>query len=49
MQMIILLNIAFDREEYDWGKVRELVIGLLNELRKDIGIDKTPIKYRGEL
>jgi hypothetical protein len=44
-----LLNIANGSEGYEWQKVRELAINLLNEVRKDIGIDKSPIEYRGEL
>lgn len=44
-----LLKIAHGSMPYEWQKVRELAINLLNEIRKDIGIDKSPIKYRGEL
>lgn len=44
-----LLKIAHGSEAYEWQKVRELAIKLLNEVRKDIGIDKNPIEYRGEL
>ena len=31
----------------DWTAMRSLALGLLNEIRKDVGIDKTPIEYRG--
>ncbi len=34
---------------YAWPKVRELVLRLLNEVRKDIGFDPSPIEYRGKL
>ena len=44
-----LLKILNGSEGYEWKKVRELAINLLNEIRKDIGIDKNPIEYRGEL
>ena len=44
-----LLKISIGSEGYEWKKVRELAINLLNEVRKDIGIDKNPIEYRGEL
>jgi len=36
-------------QPYEWPKVRELVLGLLNEVRKDIGFDPSPIEYRGIL
>jgi hypothetical protein len=44
-----LIKISNGSIGYEWRKVRELVINLLNEIRKDIGIDKRPIEYRGEL
>ncbi|WP_200763777.1 hypothetical protein [Nitrosophilus alvini] len=44
-----LIKIANGSVDYEWKKVRELAINLLNEIRKDIGIDKSPISYRGEL
>ena len=47
--MDCLLNIANGHAPYEWKTVRELAINLLNEIRKDIGIDKRPIEYRGEL
>jgi hypothetical protein len=47
MDHIILLTQG--KEKYEWSKVRELVLALLNEVRKDIGIDSTPIEYRGNL
>ncbi|MBA3014284.1 MAG: hypothetical protein KKD63_16740 [Proteobacteria bacterium] len=47
--MDYLILIAGGSVDYDWHKVRELSINLLNEIRKDIGIDKSPIEYGGEL
>ena len=44
-----LIKIANGSVGYEWQKVRDLAINLLNEIRKDIGIDKSPIEYRGEL
>jgi hypothetical protein len=47
--MDYLLKIANGAEEYEWVKVREFALNLLNEVRKDVGIDKSPIEYRGDL
>ncbi len=47
--MDYLIKIAEGPEKYDWKKVRDLAIAMLNETRVDIGIDKTPISYNGEL
>ena len=47
--MDYLIKIANGSVVYEWQKVRDLAINLLNEIRKDIGIDKSPISYRGEL
>lgn len=44
-----LIDIANGSVEYKWQRVRELAINLLNAIRKDIGIDKNPIEYRGKL
>ena len=44
-----LLKVANGNAPYKWERVRELAIILLNEVRLDIGIDKTPIQYNGEL
>ena len=41
-----LLMIMNGRANYQWEKVRELSLNFLNEVRKDIGIDKTNIEYR---
>jgi hypothetical protein len=34
---------------YDWKQMRALILKLLNEVRKDVGIDKSPIEYHGKL
>jgi len=44
-----LIMISGGREPYDWPRVRSLVLALLNEIRKDIGIDVSSIEYRGQL
>jgi len=47
--MDYLLQIAEDTAHYEWKKVRELALRLLNEIRIDIGIDSHPISYNGVL
>ena len=44
-----LIKIAHGEASYDWNIVRDLSINMLNAIRKDIAIDKTPISYRGNL
>lgn len=44
-----LLQIANGQTSYDWSKVRALATTLLNEVRRDIGINGSPIEYRGNL
>lgn len=44
-----LLQVANGAAEYHWPHVRTLAIALLNEVRKDIGLDKSPIQYKGEV
>lgn len=44
-----LLLVVNRKEHYHWPKVRELSLALLNEIRKDIGVDPTPISYFGKL
>jgi len=44
-----LIIVASGQDSYNWTKVRELCIALNNEIRKDIGIDTSPIEYRGKL
>lgn len=44
-----LLRVANGTLPYDWPQVRSLAVALLNEVRKDIGLDKSPIAYRSSL
>lgn len=44
-----LIQVANGHEQYVWVKVRELGLFLMNEVRKDIGIDVNPITYKGSL
>ena len=44
-----LIKISMGSADYEWEKVRELAIAMLNEVRMDIGIDKEGIVYNGEL
>ncbi|EMX0314406.1 hypothetical protein AAFZ98_004561 [Vibrio parahaemolyticus] len=45
----LLLLVAHGNANYEWEVVRELALKLINEVRKDIGIDKSAIAYNGEL
>ncbi|MFG0375470.1 hypothetical protein ACF8FL_03505 [Vibrio sp. zbq_19] len=47
--MDLLISVAYGNASYDWQIVRELALKLINEVRKDIGIDKTSISYNGKL
>ncbi|MFC1235971.1 hypothetical protein [Vibrio sp. F74] len=44
-----LLLISYGNASYEWDEVRQLALSLINEIRKDIGIDRKPIQYNGEL
>ena len=44
-----LILVSHGQLPYEWPKVRELIFGVLNEVRKDIGFDPSPIEYRGLL
>jgi hypothetical protein len=44
-----LMLISHGSEPYEWQRVRALAIAMINEIRKDIGLDKSPIEYRGKL
>ncbi len=44
-----LILIAHGQEPYSWPAVRGLALNLINESRKDVGIDPSPIEYRGKL
>ncbi|MGK4473067.1 hypothetical protein [Aeromonas molluscorum] len=42
-----LLTVANGGAEYKWEIVRENALALLNAIRIDVGIDKSPISYNG--
>lgn len=44
-----LIKISNGSATYEWEEVRDLAIGFINEVRIDVGIDKEPISYNGEL
>ncbi|WP_113631913.1 hypothetical protein DUT67_12115 [Pectobacterium peruviense] len=44
-----LLQVAYDNRPYVWEEIRTIAIGLINEIRKDVGIDQAPIEYNGKL
>jgi hypothetical protein len=44
-----LLLIINGRDKYEWPRARQLSLALLNAVRSDIGINKTPVVYRGTL
>ncbi|EPF2931026.1 hypothetical protein ACSL9C_003969 [Vibrio navarrensis] len=45
----LLISVAYGNANYEWDLVRELALKLINEVRKDIGIDQSEISYNGEL
>lgn len=44
-----LLLVAHRQVPYVWSEVRELALRLINEVRSDVGIDKSSIVYNGQL
>jgi hypothetical protein len=44
-----ILEVTHGTASYDWPRVRELSLTLLNEVRKDIAFDPLPISYFGKL
>lgn len=44
-----LIQVAHGNQPYVWEKVRALALELINEVRRDIGIDSNPIIYSGSL
>lgn len=44
-----LLKITNGKAEYEWVKIREKALVMLNAVRADIGINDTPIAYHGDL
>jgi hypothetical protein len=46
--MDYLLAVSLREERYNWDRVRAFVIDALNMIRADVGINKSPIEYRGD-
>lgn len=44
-----LLKISGGSASYEWEEIRRLAIAFINEVRIDVGIDKAPISYNGDL
>jgi len=44
-----LIQIAAGDVSSKWVEIRKLVFGVINEIRKDVGINKREIKYKGIL
>jgi hypothetical protein len=44
-----ILLVAAGHEPYEWADIRALALNLINEIRKDIAIDKSPISYNGNM
>lgn len=44
-----LLLIAHGQSNYEWHEVRALAIAMINEIRKDVGVDQSAIEYNGKL
>jgi hypothetical protein len=44
-----LLLISHGHAKYNWAHVRSLALVLINEVRRDVGIDKSDIAYNGSL
>lgn len=42
-----MFDVFEQKEEYNWNKLRELALDLLNEIRKDININASAIVYKG--
>ena len=42
-----LIGIIYEGQNAEWSEIRNLAINFINEVRKDIGINKEPIEYRG--
>ena len=42
-----LLDVSDEKIPFEFSRIRELGIALVNEIRKDLKIDVSPIEYRG--
>jgi hypothetical protein len=47
--MAQILLVANGHSEYEWPEIRIRSLALINEIRKDIAIDKNPISYNGKM
>ncbi|MBN46061.1 MULTISPECIES: hypothetical protein [unclassified Methylophaga] len=45
----LLLEVVHQNKQTDWITIRGLALKLINSMRRDIGLNKTPIQYNGEL
>ncbi len=45
--MEFLLDVIEGKRTGDWGEMRVRALRLLNEIRQDVAVDKSPIEYRG--
>ncbi|TMP38967.1 hypothetical protein [Pseudoalteromonas rubra] len=44
----LMIEILFEGRESSWEELRMIALGLVNAMRKDIGIDKSTVSYNGE-
>jgi hypothetical protein len=44
----LLLAVVHENKQTDWVTIRNYALELINSMRRDIGLDKTPIRYNGE-
>ncbi len=44
-----LLGLITEDEIYEWTKIRERSLEFINSIRKDVGIDKSSVEYKGDL
>lgn len=44
-----LIEVSNGKKVYEWIIVRQLSLSLINEIRKDLGVDVNPITYKGKL
>jgi len=42
-----LHELIYEGKQAEWSEIRNLALNFINEVRKDIGINKEPIEYRG--
>ena len=44
----LIISVIYDGEQITWEHFRGLAIALLNEIRKDLGVNPDPITYQGK-